>query len=162
MQLDIQNNSGQKVWQVVEFIFGWIYVIEMALKVYAYGFENYWRDGQNRFDFVITWIIVIGETITFASPDDQTFFSNGEWIRYLLLARMLRLIRLLMHVKQFRGFVATFLTLLPSLTPYFGIIFCVLCIYCSVGVQIFGGLVNSGNPKLLASDLADNEYPFYP
>ncbi|RYR43372.1 hypothetical protein Ahy_A08g039791 isoform K [Arachis hypogaea] len=29
----------------------------MALKVYAYGFENYWRDGQNRFDFVITWII---------------------------------------------------------------------------------------------------------
>ncbi|RYR43366.1 hypothetical protein Ahy_A08g039791 isoform F [Arachis hypogaea] len=55
--LDIQNNSGQKVWQVVEFIFGWIYVIEMALKVYAYGFENYWRDGQNRFDFVITWII---------------------------------------------------------------------------------------------------------
>ncbi|MED6154975.1 mitochondrial thiamine pyrophosphate transporter [Stylosanthes scabra] len=156
--LDIQNNSAQKVWQVVEFIFGWIYVIEMALKVYSYGFENYWRDGQNRFDFVITWIIVIGETITFASPDDQTFFSNGEWIRYLLLARMLRLIRLLMHVKQFRGFVATFLTLLPSLMPYFGIIFCVLCIYCSVGVQIFGGLVNAGNPKLLASDLADNDY----
>ncbi|MED6139115.1 mitochondrial thiamine pyrophosphate transporter [Stylosanthes scabra] len=156
--LDIQNNSGQKVWQVVEFIFGWIYVIEMALKVYSYGFENYWRDGQNRFDFVITWIIVIGETITFASPDDQTFFSNGEWIRYLLLARMLRLIRLLMHVKQFRGFVATFLTLLPSLMPYFGIIFCVLCIYCSVGVQIFGGLVNAGNPKLITSDLADNDY----
>jgi hypothetical protein len=33
---------------------GWIYVIEMILKVYSYGFENYWRDGQNRFDFVIT------------------------------------------------------------------------------------------------------------
>ena len=33
---------------------GWIYVVEMILKVYSYGFENYWRDGQNRFDFVIT------------------------------------------------------------------------------------------------------------
>ena len=29
----------------------------MVLKVFAYGFENYWRDGQNRFDFSITWII---------------------------------------------------------------------------------------------------------
>lgn len=36
---------------------GWIYVLEMALKVYSFGFENYWRDGQNRFDFLITWII---------------------------------------------------------------------------------------------------------
>ena len=31
--------------------------MEMALKIYAYGFENYWRDGQNRFDFVITLVI---------------------------------------------------------------------------------------------------------
>ncbi|RDX82019.1 Two pore calcium channel protein 1, partial [Mucuna pruriens] len=52
--LDIENNSAQKVWQVVEFVFGWIYVIEMVLKIYSYGFENYWRDGQNRFDFIIT------------------------------------------------------------------------------------------------------------
>lgn len=76
--LDIANNSGQKVWQEVEFVFGWIYVLEMALKVYSFGFENYWRDGQNRFDFLITWIIVIGETVTFASPDEFYFFSNGE------------------------------------------------------------------------------------
>ncbi|XP_028761689.1 two pore calcium channel protein 1B [Neltuma alba] len=156
--LDIQNNSAQKVWQVVEFVFGWIYVIEMALKVYSYGFENYWRDGQNRFDFIITWVIVIGETITFVTPEGLSFFSNGEWIRYLLLARMLRLIRLLMHVQQYRAFVATFLTLIPSLMPYLGTIFCILCIYCSLGVQIFGGIVNAGNPKLEATGLADNDY----
>lgn len=36
---------------------GWIYVLEMALKVYSFGFQNYWRDGQNRFDFLVTWII---------------------------------------------------------------------------------------------------------
>ncbi|MBA0556769.1 hypothetical protein Golob_026846 [Gossypium lobatum] len=182
--LDIANNSGQKVWQEVEFVFGWIYVLEMALKVYSFGFENYWRDGQNRFDFLITWIIVIGETVTFASPDEFYFFSNGEWIRYLLLARLLRLIRLLMHVRSYRAFVATFLTLIPSLMPYLGTIFCVLCIYCSIGVQvlwifyfhlhlpayldfqmqhsieIFGGIVNAGNPALEATELTDDEYPF--
>ncbi|PIA55387.1 hypothetical protein AQUCO_00800270v1 [Aquilegia coerulea] len=101
---------------------------------------------------------VIGETLTFITPNGLSFFSNGEWIRYLLIARLLRLIRLLMHVKRYRAFVATFLTLIPSLMPYLGTIFCVLCIYCSLGLQIFGGLVNAGNPKLEGSILDDNDY----
>ncbi|EPS65461.1 hypothetical protein M569_09313, partial [Genlisea aurea] len=154
--LDIENNSAQAAWQKIEFVFGWIYVVEMALKVYAFGFLNYWRDGQNRFDFIITWVIVIGETTTFVSPSWQTLLSNGEWIRYLLIARMLRLIRLLLKVKQYRAFVATFLTLIPSLTPFLGTIFCVLCLYCSLA--IFGGIVNAGNPKLSGTDLEDNDY----
>lgn len=29
----------------------------MALKVYSFGFQNYLRDGQNQFDFLVTWII---------------------------------------------------------------------------------------------------------
>ncbi|KAL6561512.1 mitochondrial thiamine pyrophosphate transporter [Orobanche minor] len=33
----------------------------MALKVYSYGFVNYWRDGQNRFDFVVTLVIELLE-----------------------------------------------------------------------------------------------------
>ncbi|KAI8551665.1 hypothetical protein RHMOL_Rhmol06G0203600 [Rhododendron molle] len=156
--LDIENNSAQQVWQKVEFVFGWLYVVEMALKIYAYGFENYWRDGQNRFDFFITWVIVIGETATFLSPDDSSFLSNGEWIRYLLLARMLRFFRLLMHVQRYRAFLATFLSLVPSLMPYLGTIFCVMCIYCSLGVQIFGGIVHAGNPKLDGTDLDENDY----
>ncbi|KAK0590419.1 hypothetical protein LWI29_026814 [Acer saccharum] len=156
--LDIENSSGQKVWQSVEFVFGWIYVLEMALKIYSFGFTNYWRDGQNRFDFLVTLVIVIGETITFATPHGLPFFSNGEWIRYLLLARMLRLIRILMHVQRYRAFVATFLTLIPSLMPYLGTIFCVMCIYCSLGVQVFGGIVNAGNSKLEQTELAGSDY----
>ncbi|CAM8884818.1 unnamed protein product [Rhodiola kirilowii] len=159
--LDIENNTSQKLWQGVEFTFGWIYVVEMALKVYAYGFENYWTDGQNRFDFVVTCVIAVGETATFVSPRSLTFLSNGEWIRYLLIARMLRLIRLLMDIKRYRAFVATFLTLIPSLMPYLGTIFCVLCMYCSLGVQVFGGIVNAGNPRLEGSTLADDDYTLF-
>ncbi|KAJ6763850.1 TWO PORE CALCIUM CHANNEL PROTEIN 1 [Salix purpurea] len=129
----------------------------MALKIYACGFENYWRDGQNRFDFLITLVMVIGETVTLASPNG-TFLSNGEWIRYLLVARLLRLIRILMYVKSYRAFLATFLDLIPSLMPYLGTIFCVMCIYCSLGIQIFGGVVNAGNPNLEGTDLAQEDY----
>ncbi|CAL5336756.1 unnamed protein product [Camellia sinensis] len=87
---------------------------------------------------------MIGETATFLSANDLTFLSNGEW--------------LLMQVQRYRAFVATFLTLIPSLMPFMGIIFCILCIYCSLGLQIFGGLVNAGNPKLEGTDLSDNDF----
>ncbi|XP_077229756.1 two-pore channel 1 isoform X2 [Tasmannia lanceolata] len=156
--LDIENSSAQTIWQKVEFFFGWIYVLEVALKVFSFGFDHYWMEGQNQFDFVVTWIIVIGETTTFFVPDELPFLSNGEWIRYLLIARMLRLIRILMNVRRYRAFMATFLTLIPSLMPYLGTIFCVLCIYCSLGLQLFGGIVNSGNPKLDETDLYDSDY----
>lgn len=63
-----------------------------------------------------------------------------------------------MHVRRYRAFVATFLTLIPSLMPYLGTIFCVLCFYCSLGVQIFGGIVNVGNPDLVETYLADSDY----
>uniref|UniRef100_A0A0D6R419 EF-hand domain-containing protein n=1 Tax=Araucaria cunninghamii TaxID=56994 RepID=A0A0D6R419_ARACU len=156
--LDIQNNSAQFIWQKIEFCFGWLYVVEMALKIFSYGFDAYWRDGQNRFDFAITWIIVIGETLTFVFPHGLPILSNAEWIRYLLIARLLRLTRILIRIPRYRGIVATFFTLIPSLTPYIGIIFCVMCLYCSLGSQLFGGLVYAGNPKLEGTSLLENEY----
>ncbi|KAJ0561104.1 putative Two pore calcium channel protein 1, plant [Helianthus annuus] len=73
--LNIQNNSGQNFWQRVEFVFGWIYALEMALKVYTYGFENFWKDGQNQFDFIIT--LVIGEFQNSSSNiSDYSSLSN--------------------------------------------------------------------------------------
>ncbi|KAF8388561.1 hypothetical protein HHK36_027236 [Tetracentron sinense] len=63
-----------------------------------------------------------------------------------------------MHVQRYRAFVAAFLNLIPSLMPYLGTIFCILRIYCSLGLQIFGGIVNSGNSDLQGTDLADNDY----
>ncbi|KAJ8532104.1 hypothetical protein K7X08_012027 [Anisodus acutangulus] len=156
--LDMQNNSAQTFWQKVEIAFGWLYVIEMALKVYTYGFGNYWRDGQNRFDFFITWVIVIEEMTTLVDLDGLSFMSNRNWIRYLLIARMLRFIRFLLHIEQCRAFIATFLSLMYSLLPYLGTIFCILCIYCSLGLQIFGGIVNTGNPNLNQTDLARYDF----
>ncbi|KAG4981251.1 hypothetical protein JHK85_035209 [Glycine max] len=135
--LDIENNSAQKVWQMVEFVFGWVYVIEMVLKIYAYGFENYWRDGQNRFDFIVTVTIAIGETVTFAVPDDDLpFISNGECI-YL---------KMLLHI----AFPVPLQDSLPSSCKNVEI---------NKDPNIFGGIVNAGNPELELTALAENEYP---
>lgn len=156
--LDLENNSGQETWQDIEFVFGWLYVVEMILKIYAFGFYTYWAGGLNKFDFCITWVIVIGETLTFALPNTVPIISNEEWIRYLLIARLLRLIRLLLHVKRYRVIISTFLKLIPRLMPYLAMIFCLMCLYCSLGVQLFGGLVNDYNEILETTDMYENDY----
>jgi hypothetical protein len=61
---------------------GWLYVVEMVLKVVAYGFHNYWRSDQNRFDFVITVTVVVVETLTFILPSSQS--NNEEWYQLFL------------------------------------------------------------------------------
>nr|ATG70803.1 ATCCH1 fatty acid oxygenation upregulated 2 [Juniperus scopulorum] len=156
--LDIQNDADQYIWQTVEICFGWLYVVEMLLKIFSYGFDAYWREGQNRFDFTITWIIVIGETLNLAFPHGLPILSNAEWIRYLLIARLLRLTRILIRIPRYSGIMATFFTLIPSLTSYIGLIFCVMCLYCSLGSQLFGGLVYEGNPMLEGTTLLENDY----
>ncbi|CAM6046974.1 unnamed protein product [Sphagnum compactum] len=153
--LDIQNSSSQYIWQDVELALGWLYVVEMVLKVVAYGFHNYWRSDQNRFDFVITVTVVVVETLTFILPSSQ---SNNEEIRYLLIARLLRLTRLLVLVEQYKVLVSTFFKLIPSVMPYLGVTFCSMCLFCILGNQVFGGLVYAGNPKLPGSEIAINDY----
>lgn len=156
--LDLKDDVAQKVWQAVELSFGWVYLVELFLKVLVYGFTNYWRLGTNKFDFFITWIIVIGETLAFALPDGLPFLRNSEWIRYLLTARLLRLVRVLMLVERFRVKLTTFLNLIPNLLPYLGINFFLMCIYCTIGIQTFGGLVYEGNPKLVGTGMEESDY----
>lgn len=156
--LDIENSSSQRFWQDVEFALGWLYVVEMSLKVLVYGFNNYWRSAQNQFDFVITVTIVVAETAAFFSPTDLPFFSNEEWIRYLLIARLMRLTRLLVLVERYKVMVATFFKLIPNLMPYLGMVFCLMCIFCSLGVHLFGGLVYAGNPILESTSIFENDY----
>jgi hypothetical protein len=55
----------------------------MALKISAFGFSNYWQQGANRFDFVITWIILIGQTALIVDPT-QTVASKVS--KYFLSA----------------------------------------------------------------------------
>lgn len=95
-----------------------------------------WNSSQMENGRDRTWLSMTHQRVTALPTCSDILFFHLNRIRYLLLARMLRLIRLLMYVNRYRAFIATFLTLIPSLMPYLGIIFCILCIYCSLGEQV--------------------------
>lgn len=51
---------------------GWLYVLEIALKIFSVGFDKYWMEGQNQFDFVVTW--VIGNRVRYGSNGTYEIF----------------------------------------------------------------------------------------
>jgi hypothetical protein len=71
--------------------------------------------------------------IPLISPEN--FPVLQEWIRYLLIARMLRLLRLLTYIDRYRAVVNTFLKLIPAMGPLFGVLFGFLSLFTRWGVH---------------------------
>ena len=96
-------------WEVAETVFTIIYCIEAFLKILVYGWKRYMRDTRNFFDFTIT-MLSLAATIYVYYPNA---FSDSRLIRYLVMARVLRLFRLVAAMKEFRVIGRTFVGIIP-------------------------------------------------
>lgn len=128
----------------VECIFSVVYIVEMILKVLSQGFDRYWKYFSNRFDFYVTWLLLVG-AIYVLIP--QTTYDR-EVVRYLVLLRCLRLFALLSDVPRFQRIVRVFSILIPASGPLFAFFFLTLYVFAAAGVELFGGLIYSTNPNL--------------
>lgn len=156
--LDTSDSKLQSLWVPVEHAIGWLYVFEMLLKISVFGFNTYWRSGQNRFDFFVTVITLVAELLLLLIPGGVPFIDNQEWIRYLLIARLLRLSRLLLAIQRYKVILSSFFRLIPGLTPLISLLFLTLCLFNSLALQLYGGILYSGNPKLEGTDYDDSDY----
>ena len=112
---------------ILDRLFMAIFIIEMIMKLYAFG-GRFFKNGWNTFDLII---------ITIASV---SIFS------YLIILRAFRLFRLLKYVKRFgklKQIINTFVALLPSFgaaLAFFAIFFYVFAI---MGVSLFGEMFDT-------------------
>jgi len=146
-------------WEVAETCFTIIYCVEMSLKIIVYGWKRYIRDTRNLFDFTIT-ILSLTATIYVYYPNT---FSDSRLIRILVMARVLRLFRLVIAMKDFRVIGRTFMGIIPAAKRIFLLLFSLMYFFSVIGVHLFGGLVtrdpnNETSFLLKGSDFAVNSY----
>ena len=67
----------------------WYFVVEIALKIYVFGWTGFWSKGMNRFDFCI----VLASSPTLIAPFAETQFSALLALRSARLIRLLRILR---------------------------------------------------------------------
>ncbi|CAN8066381.1 unnamed protein product [Agarophyton chilense] len=141
-----QEDTPQSVllFAGIECAFSFLYILEMLLKTMSQGFDRYWRDYGNRFDFVVTWLLLGGAIYTLYpyTENDRTI------VRYLVLLRCLRLFSLLAKLPRFRKLVQVFTVLIPASAPLFSFFFLSLYVFAAAGVELFGGLIYATNPAL--------------
>lgn len=147
-------------WELIEAIFTILYCVEMTVKIAVFGFKRYYESFRNRFDAFIT-ILTLAATVYVYSPFQA--FGDSRLIRYIGMARVLRLTRLVAAVKQFQVIFRTFVDILPAANRVFLLLFCIMYCYAAAGIHFFGGLITRDplNPismRLEGTQFADNAY----
>ena len=110
------------------------------------GLKKHLASYRNRFDAVI----VLASLVTVALLYIPNGFDDQRVVQCVVALRLFRLTRLLYRVRQFRVFSTTFVRVLPAAAKLGQLLFCNFFIFGTIGMQIFGGLINN-----------DPESPYY-
>jgi len=159
---DPHFNDGyiDTIWELMETIFTVFYVLEAMLKIMVDGFKKYSESPRNMFDFVITFSAVLASAYVYY----PNAYSNSNLIRWVVMARVLRLGRLLFVIKPFQMFGTISVDIVPAAGNVFMILLFIEYVFASVGMFLYGGLItrDPANPLayilLEAEDFVDNNY----
>uniref|UniRef100_A0A7S2SE50 Ion transport domain-containing protein n=1 Tax=Mucochytrium quahogii TaxID=96639 RepID=A0A7S2SE50_9STRA len=126
------------VLNVLEFVFGAIYVTEACLKIIGLGPRKYFSRSSNWFDFIIVLAVIVGWIIFSLVQQDDPVYSVFKAIEAL---RVLRIMRLCQGVHALRPLVATLLQTFYPLLNILGLIMLIFFIYAILGMQLFGSII---------------------
>jgi two pore calcium channel protein, plant len=120
---------------------------------------RYAESTKNLFDMTITFVAVLA-TIYVYYPND---YSDSRLIRYVIMTRVLRLLRLLFSMKPFQVIVGISMEILPLAANVLLLLFCIMYMFAALGMHLFGGMISRdpSNPLsylVLNTDFSDNDY----
>lgn len=160
------SNSDDTWDDAAEWAFLSLFMLEIFLKLYAYGSRRFFRKVWNVFDFVVIGAAFILGVVEAIVADEQ---ESRLALDVLLVLRVLRLVKIVGSVNRFKVIVHTITKILPSLLTYGGVMMVFYYIFAIVGMEAFQGLVKfsgygegselyCGNEKLQDSDFWRDHY----
>ncbi|CAB9519936.1 pore calcium channel protein 1 [Seminavis robusta] len=156
---DFLDGTIDTVWELIEAIFTAIYCVEAILKIVAMGWNNYIEKAKNVFDFIITILAFLATAYVYY-PND---YSDSRLIRYIVMARVVRIARVVIAFKPFRVIGIIWYEVMPYATSVLILLFFIMYAFASLGVELYGGMVSRdpSNPYsylILNTDFSDNDY----
>lgn len=155
----IRDGEIDSIWEVFETVFTCIYVVEISVKILVKGWHEFLKSSRNIFDMTITCLAVLA-TVYVYYPNE---FSDSRLIRFIVMARVLRLTRLLMAMAPFQMIALIAIDVFARAKVILVLLFCVCYIFAVFGVQVFGGMItrDPADPRsflLLGTEFAANHY----
>jgi len=153
------DGSIDTVWEAMEAVFTLIYCVEAVVKVNVFGWKAYSESPKNMFDFTIT-VLAVASSVVVYYPNQ---ISDSRLIRMIVMARVLRLVRVLTAMKRFQLIGAVSVEILPAARDVLLVLFFLEYLFAVIGMNLYGGLItrDPSNPLaflVLGTDFSENEY----
>ena len=125
-----------------------MFVLEIILK-WIDNFTEFWKEGWNVFDFVITLLSAIPELILLFVPDaEREDNAIGNFALNLRVFRILRALKILGRFDSLKIIIRTILHALKSLSFIMMLLFIIMYIFAIIAVNIYEQYVLSTDPDL--------------
>ncbi|XP_044871221.1 two pore calcium channel protein 2 isoform X2 [Mauremys mutica] len=131
------------------------YLLEMLLKILAMGFKRYISYPSNRFDGLLTVILLVLEVSTFAvygfphpgwRPEMMGLLSLWDMVRLVNMLIVFRFLRIIPNMKFMALVASTLLDLVKNLRAFAGLLVVVFYAFAITGIVLFkGAVVPMGN-----------------
>ena len=125
---------------VINIIFAIIFTLEMFVKLAGLGWDQYWRDGWNKFDFVIVLGTFIGIVLHYG-----LHIEVGPVALIVRMVRMGRILRLINSAKTLKKLFNTLIASIPSLLNVCGLLAILMFVFAVLGVQMFATYAETGD-----------------
>eukprot|EP00904_Undaria_pinnatifida_P002813 jgi/Undpi1/12532/HiC_scaffold_6.g02201.m1 len=162
-----QGNGGAQVsdpWMEAEgnarrlnSCLGWVYMLEMLLKILVLGWNGYWSKIRNRFDGMITLGGVFTQLLLKTTSMSRIMDVKNLMV-YFVTFRLLRVARLMVAVPQMRIIITTFGSIAPEACQFMSLLFVCMFTFCVLGVQLYGGLVSPDPDSELNKKISHTAY----
>jgi len=151
-----------QLWYWVCFSYSSFYFLEVSLKICLLGPERFWNRHVflHRFDFVVVYSLFFGE-LFFLTDLVATVAPIEDFMRGLVLLRIIRMLRLVEHVQPLQHLATLLRRLVPVYWNMGMLLVVVYYIFATLGEQLFGGLIKTnGIPaqRLNGTDFANEDY----
>merc|ERR1719201_634860 len=102
VQIDYPHIMPGWMWWTINLLIWLVFVVEVFLKIYAYGYKKYFANGWNMFDFIITVScgVEIGASWYAGLRDSQMYkkWSDNVPRDFIEIGRLFRLARLFRQI----------------------------------------------------------------
>ena len=125
----------------------WLFILEMAIKLFGLGCHGYWSDGWNVLDGTIVIMSMLEMALT------AYFAAEGIKLSFLRILRILRVVRVLRLMRSWQGLykiITTFLRAMPQMRNLFVLIILCMFMFSLLGMQLFGAIYTPANGYSLA------------
>jgi hypothetical protein len=162
-ELTGSNISGlhplSSIYITLDVLFLAIYVLEIILKLGAVGHTKVFKKKRNVFDVIIT-LVSLTLTVAYYLPNTIILMP----IKYISLAMLLRILRLIPIIFEFEGYKVigdTLLEVIPKCKRLLIVLFVVLYTFSVVGLVLFGGVINLSQSSIYYKRLIASDETFF-